>query len=250
MYKTRRPPSQVMRQLRQECGFGCAQCGCPILEYHHIIEWAEKKHHDPEHMVALCPTCHRVLGKLPRKRAYEVKRNPINIRNKRIKGYLGGTNLKNSILVGGTRVIDCKSAINFSGIDILSYSIVDGEFCVNAFIPDKDYWPEIEIKRSNVSAWIENFWDIEFKTNWIRFRRNQGEIFFSIDFRGDEVTVEGAFQIGRERITLSDKNAKIGGGVLSGVTLQGAGSAIRIGPKGRLIRPNYAMLQPRAFLVP
>lgn len=48
-------------------------------------------------------------------------------------------------------------------------------------------------------AIIDDFWDIEFKSNYIKFRRKKGEVFLSLDFRKDDVEVRGRFELeGRE----------------------------------------------------
>ena len=41
-------PAEIIRKVRQRCGFGCIFCGCPIYEIHHIIDWADTKSHDLE----------------------------------------------------------------------------------------------------------------------------------------------------------------------------------------------------------
>lgn len=58
----RRPPANVLKTLREEVGFGCPidDCGNPYLEWHHFDpKWSESEHHNPEGMIALCPTHHR-----------------------------------------------------------------------------------------------------------------------------------------------------------------------------------------------
>jgi hypothetical protein len=53
------PPAGVRRKLLVEARHLCAIClGGPPLQFHHMLEWAEIKHHDARHMLALCPTCH------------------------------------------------------------------------------------------------------------------------------------------------------------------------------------------------
>ncbi|HUP65807.1 MAG TPA: ABC-three component system protein [Thermoanaerobaculia bacterium] len=55
----RHPPVQVRRELLVESGHLCAICrSSGPLEFHHIIEFAELRHHDPVHMLAVCPNCH------------------------------------------------------------------------------------------------------------------------------------------------------------------------------------------------
>lgn len=57
----REPPAAIRRQLAEEVGFGCPVegCGSPYLTWHHFDPpWAERKHHDPAGMVALCRDHH------------------------------------------------------------------------------------------------------------------------------------------------------------------------------------------------
>lgn len=81
----RKPPVKIMRQLRIEAGHRCPVCGhTASLEYHHIIEFAKLKHHDPNHMIALCPNCHTLCstGKITydeqRKYKERLKNNGLN----------------------------------------------------------------------------------------------------------------------------------------------------------------------------
>ncbi|HXI70672.1 MAG TPA: HNH endonuclease signature motif containing protein [Verrucomicrobiae bacterium] len=57
------PPVAVRRELRIESGFQCAICKSDAPpRYHHIIDWANLKHHDPAHMLAICGSCHDKIG--------------------------------------------------------------------------------------------------------------------------------------------------------------------------------------------
>jgi hypothetical protein len=47
------------RTVRQRCGFGCAICGCAIIQYHHFDPlFADAKSHDPSGITLLCGQCH------------------------------------------------------------------------------------------------------------------------------------------------------------------------------------------------
>jgi hypothetical protein len=55
----RHPPVSVSRELLIEAGWRCAVCKTAApLEFHHIVPWAKLRHHDPQHMLAVCGTCH------------------------------------------------------------------------------------------------------------------------------------------------------------------------------------------------
>lgn len=249
MYKSRTPPAAIARQLRQEAGFGCVVCGCPIVEYHHIIEWNEKKHFDPDHMVAMCPNHHSEYGKLDKSKAYTAKQNPINIRKGRIEGLLGGNKGQKALRLGAMTVKNCGSALNFSGINLFSYSLSNGEYLLDVFLPDENFWPELEVSKNSLKAEIGGFWDIEFKTNWVKFRRKKGNIFLEIDFRGDLVEIDGRFDIAGQSVSLAEKGAKIGNAQVADVHLENCAIGWQFGPKGKLLKPNFAMVNPRAVLV-
>ena len=244
----RRPPAAVARQLRQEAGFGCAECGNPIIEYHHIIEWREKNHFEPEHMVALCPNHHTQYGKLSRERAYKIKQAPYNIRKGYITGFLGGNKRQKLLRLGSLRLADCHSAISFSEFSIFSYRLIDGEYQLNAYLPDANFWPEIKIVNNTVTAKTGNFWDIEYKVNWIKFRRKQGEVFLSIDFRHDDIIVNGKLRILGEYFEFSSQETSIGNSKFGECFVSHCQTGLAFGPNGKIHPPNYAMCVPRPIL--
>src|SRR4051794_24329854 len=88
----RRPPADVRRTLRQEAGFGCAKCGSPILEYHHIVPWAEEEHFRPDDMLVLCPNhhdeCTKGAATEGEQRAW--KQEPFNVTRGYAEGLLKG----------------------------------------------------------------------------------------------------------------------------------------------------------------
>jgi len=56
---TRNIPSDVKREVRQNCGFGCVICGLFLYQYDHVDpSWTESKIHDPNAMCLLCPNHH------------------------------------------------------------------------------------------------------------------------------------------------------------------------------------------------
>ncbi len=245
-------PPQIAQQLRAESGFGCAVCGCPIVEYHHIIPWAERKHYEAEHMVALCRNHHQELGKQRKEVSYAAKRNPINIRHKKLQGYLVTNKENQALRLGNTRFVGFTHAVSYYGIPLFGHRIVNKEIRLNCFIPDEDFFPDIEVSDNNLSAMIGNFWDIEFKSNYVKFRRKKGEVFLELDFRGDDVTVRGRFDIEGREYRFSPNRCDFGGPRIEGITFQGfpGATAIGHGEAGvRLLKPNFAMRAPRKTLV-
>ena len=59
------PPVTVRRDLLIETGYKCAICRSDApLQFQHIIEWAEIRHHDTRHMMAICGVCHDKITRL------------------------------------------------------------------------------------------------------------------------------------------------------------------------------------------
>ncbi|MCP4656168.1 MAG: HNH endonuclease [bacterium] len=73
----RHPPVTVHRELRTEARHRCAICRSDLpLQFHHILEWHELKHHDPRHMLAVCGGCHDKIntGQIDKKEQRRYKR--------------------------------------------------------------------------------------------------------------------------------------------------------------------------------
>ena len=49
------PPLQIQKQLKKEASYGCVICGCPILQYAHIVPNGDVQAFLPENMLVLCP---------------------------------------------------------------------------------------------------------------------------------------------------------------------------------------------------
>lgn len=61
---SRNIPSDVKREVRQKCGFGCVICHHAIIQYHHLSPgYANVRIHDPNEIVLLCPTHHQQADK-------------------------------------------------------------------------------------------------------------------------------------------------------------------------------------------
>lgn len=75
------PPIVIRRTLLVESRYRCAVCEeVTPIDFHHIIEFSRIKHYDPQQMLALCPTCHRMcgLGQIDQKAQWEIKRRLTN----------------------------------------------------------------------------------------------------------------------------------------------------------------------------
>ncbi len=247
----RTPPAPVRRLLRQEAFFGCAKCGSPILEYHHIVPFAELAHHNPDHMIALCRNCHQSLGKMRRERCYELKANPRNKREGKIRGELGTDVDTTSFLVGSCTYIDTPIIFSYFETPIIRYSIEDGEALLDIYIPKEDMWPDILVQKNDLIVNSGDKWDIDFRTNFLRVQKRRGSTYFQIDLRKEVAEIAGQFSIRGQKFMFNPASANIGGATISGGKFVDCGAGIAIGDNKRKLHwPNYGMARPEATFVP
>ncbi len=75
-------PSDIQRQVRQRCGFGCVVCGLPLYEYEHLLGWANTERHIAGEITLLCNRHHteKTKGLLPLAEVYRANERPYNLR--------------------------------------------------------------------------------------------------------------------------------------------------------------------------
>ena|ERR1019366_8223156 len=125
---SRNVPAAVARELRREAGFGCCVCGIPILQYHHIVEWAEDQHFRPEDMMVLCPLHHDQMTKraMPEAEQRKLKANPHNIQRGLAKGLLTVRQDYCAANFGSVTVVGEGPFLRIDGENILSFYLGDG----------------------------------------------------------------------------------------------------------------------------
>ena len=73
-------PSEIRRQVRKRCGFGCVVCGAALYDYDHFDpEFNEAKEHAIDGIALLCPSHHRAKasGTLTQDAYLEAIANPV-----------------------------------------------------------------------------------------------------------------------------------------------------------------------------
>ena len=90
-------------------------------------------------MIALCPTCHRQLGKLSRDECYRLKKSPRNAEAKLLYGELGTKSAVSSFLVGSNTFIDTPIVFEYFGAPIIQYTIEDHAPLISIYFPREDY---------------------------------------------------------------------------------------------------------------
>jgi|RhiMethySRZTD1v2_1073278.scaffolds.fasta_scaffold26304_6 hypothetical protein len=121
------PPLRIREQLKKETFYGCALCGCPIIEYVHITP-----HHDiqaflPENMVPLCPS-HRIgyeSKQISEAALHDAKINPYNKINE--ASFSIGESQEMIVNIGNRKFINTSRILVIDDFDIISIKRGGGE---------------------------------------------------------------------------------------------------------------------------
>jgi hypothetical protein len=238
-------PSSIKLQLRQESGFGCAACGNILIEYHHIVPWAQCHDHDPNHMVALCATCHDWYGKSNRKDAYEVKKNPFNKSQKYITNKFINRSGNIKYRVGKIHLNDCNPFLQLYSHEILSIYNHEGIFSINAFFPDTNFNPELKIFENHLHVRSDALYDVQFRGDFLKIQKNKGRTFLMIDFRCEIPEIYFDINILGKRIFHTKTSSNFADWfVVNGTMNVNGGSCFLIGDQRYAVTPtNHAALQ-------
>ena len=112
-------PADVKRKVRQQCGFGCVNCGSPFYDYEHWNPTFEKLNSDPspDGITLCCPSCHRIKGRLLSEEDYKNNiKEPFALKNGFVatnwsKGFAPEIILGNFKCFGGTRILEIDNQL-------------------------------------------------------------------------------------------------------------------------------------------
>lgn len=243
-------PSAIRRLLRQEAGFGCARCGHPWLEYHHIIPWHEEQHFRPKDMVALCRNCHPVVADLSRDRQYKIKRNPHNISVGQTRGSLVFESQDMTFRIGGTRYVNPSTIVRFFDRKVFSIKREESRVLISLELFDPEFWPVFRISDNDIELVVGAFWDFEFRHNKVVLRSAPRNIDLEIDLRGEEGAIRGRFQLLKHFVEFDTNRQETR---TSGITLNvqtmhcnDNSVVVQLGdPSKHICPPNFAQLRPK-----
>lgn len=226
----RRPatPAAVERELRQEAGFGCAHCGHPYIEYHHIVPYSEDPHFRAEDMVALCGNCHPMLAKQGRDRQYAIKRNPYNKKRGIFEGALQYDKRDLCFKVGGSWYENTPIIFQVKNRPIISCSVKGGQACVSVDFFDQNSNIVFSIVDNNFVFRVDDVWDFSYSHNYAAVKSGPRDVALAMDFRDAEATIVGKFWVGKRQVFLGKEETNIGGSILKGARIIGCGVGINI----------------------
>ena len=227
----KRPPTPdpIKRILRQEAGFGCCKCGLPILDYHHIVEYAVRPHFDPADMMVLCPNHHReaTVGAMQEPEQRRYKAQPANRKRGYVSGLLKVNQTICSVRVGSVELI-------YPGV---KFSVDDDQLMALSIGPDQNIQVSLTAydQGGTLSCLIENNewisgdpapWDVEAGYHTLRISNKLRDIALSIDARRYPIAVQAklwkhgtAIRISEQGVTIRTKSQNLG---FSNIALFGA----------------------------
>jgi len=199
-------PENIKRELRQEVNFGCAICGNPLFEYHHIIPIEEKQHNDPNHMIVLCANHHRLAdnGTIKRNILYEIKKKPFNS-DKTTDKFIFQSRFP-GIVLGTVAVLFLKNIINFDGKVVLAMDIrYSGFLQLDAEIFDIDGNVIASIKNNEWIVYTTDIWDMKYHGKHLKIWNEQKKVGFEIEYSpaNDLVFINGRFCYNSRSIQVS-----------------------------------------------
>lgn len=190
-------PLQIQRQLRKEAAYGCVLCGCPILEYVHIIPFANIQGILPENMVALCPLHHNMYDNekelsgltlreckiKPHNKIHE--RDAFTIRSQELTVNIGKCKFVNTtrmLVVDDFDVIAIKRIEEDPSYIILDINFFDKLNSLIAIVSENSWSCE---RRSNID------WDVHYKPKHLTIQNPMQNMIFDakINDNNDEITI-------------------------------------------------------------
>ena len=209
-------PESIKREVRQRCGFGCVFCGQPLIEYDHMLGWAETKRHAAEEITLLCVTHHaqKSRGMLAPERVIDANSFPYNkmqCASTPWASWMFGSSSLGTVTMGSNTFQDPELVIplKIDGTNMVRFHrSQDGRWLLDLNLYDRQNRPALVAKDNEVQFLMSN-WDVEFKGARLIVREDSREILLKMCVDRDTIIVE------RANIYMNGVEASVRGEVFS-----------------------------------
>jgi hypothetical protein len=175
-------PLQIQKQLRKETLYGCAICGCPILEYAQIVTYSEVQAFIPENMVSLCPFHHlqyKSGDKLSESSLRDAKNNPYNKIHENDAFIIQSQDI--SVNIGKCKFINTSRILVIDDFDIISIKREDEKYV----LLDVNFFDKLNnliaiVTENTWTAEKSNDWNIIYKSKHLVIQNQSRNIIFEI----------------------------------------------------------------------
>jgi hypothetical protein len=202
-------PAPIQKQLKKEAVFGCAICGCPLLNYIHIIPPLDKNAFLPENMAAICPNCKSRFDRHEFSESYlrDVKKNPHNrMREKDAFSLESGEMVIN---LGKMKYINTPRVLAVNDFDIITLKQENER---KHILLDINFFDKLNNLVAIVSenSWVAekqastSVWEITYKPKHLVIRNNQNELLFEARIEYQEVFIRGVMYYSGSTVKVTD----------------------------------------------
>ncbi len=187
-----RIPADVKRTLRKEAGFGCARCGLPIFEYHHIVPRAEEDHNRPEDMVILCPNhhdeCTKGAATETEQRAWKAR--PFNIERGYVEGLLKVNQSYCAVACGSCLMVNDGTQIRIDGEPLLGLSLDGGHVQISLTLHNENDDILVLVQDNEWLSGDPAVWDLEASYQRVTIRREPRDVRLRLRVGADPMSLE------------------------------------------------------------
>lgn len=228
-------PASVERVVRKNSYYGCVCCGCPIVEYHHIIPYHAVQEHTAENMVALCANCHRevhnkVISDRQLRRAIE---DPYNKQNRFVSHQFSLADPHISYIdVAGNKYFNTRVILRVGNTDIIWFEL-DQQ---NQLLLNAKMYNALGILCAQIinNRWVamidDDTWDITYKSGELVIKSSRNRVDIRLRINNDVVFFEGEMLIQGKRFKAKNKRIVLGNNVctMTGMSFEDCDCAIWI----------------------
>ena len=211
----RNVPLPIQKRLKQEANFGCALCGCPILEYAHIIPYRNTQAFLPENMISLCPTHHIEFqrGVISESYLRDAKNSPHN--KIRVKDAFFIESEEMTVNLGKSKFINTSRILVINDFDIISIKQDSNE---KFLLLDINFFDKLNnlIAVLSDNSWVaektttSSVWNIDYKPQHLIMRNASKEILFESKIENGEVFINGDMYYNRLPIKITNNGIWLG----------------------------------------
>ena len=185
-------PQPIQKQLRREASFGCALCGCPIIEYAHIIPYRNIQAYLPENIVVLCPNHYTNFDRGEFSDSYlrDAKNNPHNKTYIQDAFFIDSQDI--AVNVGKSKFINTSRILAVNDFDIISIKRENEKyilFDINFFDKLNNLIAVVYENSWTAEKTANVVWDIVYKPHHLAIRNTSRNLFFESKIENEELFI-------------------------------------------------------------
>ena len=204
-------PLQIQKQLQKETLYGCAICGCPILEYVQMIPNSDTQTFIPENMVSLCPFHHlqyRNGDNLSESSIRDAKNDPYNKTHENDSFTIQSQDMP--VSVGKCKFVNTSRVLVIDDFDIVSIKRENGKY----LLVDINFFDKLNnliaiVTDNTWTAEKSSDWDISYKSGSLTIQNQTRKILFEAKIEIDSDNKENHITIKTDGMYYNGAHIKI-----------------------------------------